>query len=131
MAKFVRGKSGNVKGRPRGTRDKRTALRALLVPHAPKLIRKIVALALAGDVGALRLCLDRLVSPLKSADNPVSLGRFTGTLAHQARAVLAAMATGRITPDEASAITAALSAQARITETDELEKRITALEATK
>ena len=63
---YEKGQSGNPSGRPPGIRDKRTALRALLEPHAPALIAKAVEMAKAGDATALRICLDRLIPPAKS-----------------------------------------------------------------
>ena len=63
---FERGQSGNPTGRPPGTKDKRTALRELLEPHAPALIEKAVSLALEGDITAIKICLDRLIPALKS-----------------------------------------------------------------
>ena len=55
-----------------GTRHKATlAALALLNGEAEGLTRKAVELALAGDVTALRLCLERLVPPCREA--PVRL----------------------------------------------------------
>ena len=131
MARFQKGVSGNPAGKPRGARDKRTELRALLAPHAERLVKKAVKLALGGDTTALRICIDRLLAPVKAKDEAVKVGKATGTLAEQGRAVLKAMAAGRITPEQASVIMGAVAAQARIVEVDELERRIAALEATK
>ena len=127
--KFTKGRSGNPNGRPVGIQDKRVALRSLLDPHAPKLIQKVVAKALKGDIAALRICMDRLVAPLKSKDMPVRLQAFQGTLADQGRAVLDALGREDITPDEAGAIMQAVSAHARIVEVADLAARIAALEA--
>jgi hypothetical protein len=63
MAKFQNGCSGNPAGRPKGSRDRRTALRELLAPHAGHLISKAVELANSGDTPALRLCLERILPP--------------------------------------------------------------------
>ena len=66
--RFSPGCSGN----PAGTRHKATqAALALLSGEVDGLTRKAVELALAGDVTALRLCLERLVPPCREA--PVSL----------------------------------------------------------
>jgi hypothetical protein len=59
-------------GKPRGARHRATqAALALLSGEAEGLKRKAVELALAGDVTALRLCLERLVPPCREA--PISL----------------------------------------------------------
>lgn len=65
---FKKGKSGNPKGRPAGTGDKRRELRALLEPHASALIEKAVQMALGGDTTALRLCLDRIIPPMRAIE---------------------------------------------------------------
>lgn len=130
MAKFQKGQSGNPAGKPKGARDKRTELRALLEPHAEKLINKVVALALEGDTTALRICVDRLIAPVKPRDVPVNMGKIEGSLADQGRTILGALSGGSITPDEAVSLMQAVAAQARIIEVDEFERRISRLEST-
>lgn len=125
---FTKGMSGNPAGKPKGARDKRTALRELLQPHAADLTKKAVELALAGDTTALRICIDRCIPVMKAKDEPVLVPGLAGTLAEQGQAVLSAMAVGTVTPDQASAVMQVISAQARIIEVDELEKRLAALE---
>lgn len=61
MARFQPGQSGNPKGKVPGTLSRRAQLAKLLEPHGEALINKAVELALAGDVVALRLCLERLL----------------------------------------------------------------------
>src|SRR4051812_21410410 len=65
---FKKGRSGNPRGKPKGAKDKRTALRGLLQPHERELVQKAVDLALAGDTTALRMCMDRLMPPLRARD---------------------------------------------------------------
>ncbi|MGV0130345.1 DUF5681 domain-containing protein [Burkholderia gladioli] len=125
---FKKGQSGNPAGKPKGARDKRTALRELLQPHAAALVSKAVELAKAGDTTALRICIDRCIPVMKAKDEPVDLPALTGSLAERGDAVLRAMAAGTITPDQANAVMQVLAAQVRIVEADELEKRISALE---
>jgi hypothetical protein len=129
VARFEKGQSGNPAGKPKGAKDKRTELRSLLQPHAEDLVAKVVALAKSGDTTALRICIDRLIPPAKAKDGPVDVGPLAGSLADQGRLVLGAVSDGRLTPDEAATLMQAISVQARIVETDELEARIAALEA--
>ena len=123
------GHSGNPAGKPRGAKDKRTALRELLQPHSEKLIGKVVELALIGDTTALRICIDRLIAPIRSKDTPVSIGKLDGSSSEKGLTVINALADGCITPDEAATIMQVISAQTRIVQIDEFEKRIAALEA--
>jgi hypothetical protein len=128
--KYKKGQSGNEAGRPRGIPDRRTALRELLQPHAEALVNKAVELAQAGDTTALRICIDRLIPPVKARDESVDLGPLGESLAEQGKTVLEALAAGAITPDQAATMMSAIAAQARIVEVDELEKRVAALEET-
>ncbi|KFL18976.1 Uncharacterised protein [Ralstonia pickettii] len=126
--KFKPGQSGNPAGKPKGAKDKRTALRELLLPHAADLVKKAVDMALAGDATALRICIDRLIPAAKAKDSPITLDGLSGSLGEQGQTVVNALAGGQLTPDEANAVMSVLSAQARIIEVDELEKRLAALE---
>ena len=125
--KFLPGRSGNPRGRPKGIEDRRVALRALLEPRAPQLVEKVVQKALKGDVGALRLCLDRLIPPVKARYETVSLP-LGGTLADKGNAVLDAAARGELSPDELSMLMQAINAQAHIVKVDDLERRVKELE---
>jgi Family of unknown function (DUF5681) len=67
---FQPGLSGNPAGKPKGTRNKTTlAVEAPLDGEAETLTRKAIELAKAGDLAALRVCLDRIAPPRK--DRPV------------------------------------------------------------
>jgi len=103
-------------------------LRGLLSPHADQLVGKAVQLALEGNVPAIRLCMERLVPPLRASDQPVRLPALQGSLADQAQQLMTAVAAGEITPDTAASLMQVLAAQARIIEISELEQRIASLE---
>ena len=128
MAKFKPGMSGNANGRPQGTDDRRREARKLLDSHREALIEKVVDLALKGDTVALRICIDRIVPALRPKDLPILLAKPEGSLSDYGRTVLEAMAGGEISPDEGSTVMSVISAQARIVEVDELERRVAALE---
>lgn len=128
MAKFKAGVSGNKAGRPPGIKDKRSELRALIEPHAGALIQKAVDLALGGDTNALRLCMERLVPPIRAQTESVTLA-LSGTLAERAEAVVEAAATGTISPDAASVLMNLLAQVARVEEASELKKEILEIKA--
>jgi len=125
---WEKGESGNPAGRPPGVRDKRTAMRELLVPHAEELVAKVVEMAKEGDTTALRICIDRLMPPLKGRDEPAPLPTLTGSLGDRGRAVLDALANGELTPEQAGTMLSAIATQARIVEVEEIEARVAALE---
>jgi hypothetical protein len=87
------------------------ALRALLEPRAPEFVEKVVQEALKGDVGVLRLCLDRLIPPVQACNETVNLP-LGGTLTEKGNAVVEAAARGELSPDELSMLMQASSAQA-------------------
>ncbi len=121
--------SPNPKGRPKGSKDRRTLLFQQLVPHGGKLIAKAVKMALAGDSAMLTLCLNKLVANPKPVDRLVNLKSLKGTLTEKGDAVIKAASVAEITPTEASVLLSALTAQAKLIEVDDLTQRIEALES--
>jgi len=131
---FKPGQSGNPAGRPKGVRNKTTlAVEALLDGEAEAITRKAIEKAKDGDMTAIRLCLDRLVPPVK--DRPVMFEmppiERAADAATAAGAVVEAVATGALTPCEASEVSKVLSAYVATLEASELEQRITKLEEAK
>lgn len=125
--RFEKGVSGNPTGRPRGSRDRRTVLRELLNPHAPDLVRKAVELALQGDSTALKMCLDRLISPLRATSPEVTID-LSGSLQECGESVLKAMNDGSLDAVTGNTYLSALSEQARLKEHTEFEVRLAELE---
>ncbi|MBH1978495.1 MAG: hypothetical protein I8H67_09010 [Comamonadaceae bacterium] len=121
------GQSGNPKGRPPG-RGEVAKLRAAIGERVPELLAAMMARALDGDVGAARLLLERSIAPLKAAEQPQALSLPDGSLTEQGRAVLAAVAAGELAPGQGAALLAAVGTLARVTEIDELARRIEVLE---
>lgn len=126
--KFKPGQSGNPKGRPRGSGDKRNKYRTLLEPHAGKIIQAVIDRGLDGDNTCLKLCMDRLVAPYRPQDAVFEIGIAGGSLTDQGRNVLSAMSKGHLSATDATAILSALATAGRIIEMDELEKRLSELE---
>jgi len=127
---FRKGQSGNPKGRPR-TGSKVAALREQIAEHVPGIVKRLIDAALAGDMQASRLLLDRVLPPLRAEDGAIKINLPDGSMADQGEAIIKAAAMGQITPAQASAMTAALTGLARIKELSELEERIAALESGK
>lgn len=122
------GQTGNPKGRPPG-QSEITKLRASIAVDAPDILAGLVKAAKGGDIQAARLILERVLPPLKGTEQPIPLDIPTeGTLTAKASAVLVATAKGEIAPGQAAQLMTALGVLARISEVDELEARIAALE---
>ncbi len=121
-------------GSKAGSRHRVTkAIEALLEGQHEALTAKAVAMALAGDTVALRLCLDRLAPPRKDAPISIELPpvRTAAEAVEASAVILAAVAAGDVTPDEAGRVMALLSSHKSLIETGDLERRIEALEARK
>lgn len=128
---FEKGKSGNPKGRTQGTRCKATmAAQALLDGEAEALTRKAVELALAGDLTALRLCLERIVPPRKDGPVKVALPAIESPADIPAVtcALLDAVGKGQLTPSEAAALAALVEGHRKALETADLAERVAKLE---
>ena len=122
--------SGNA-GRPKGSRHKTTlAIQALLDGEGEALTRKAIDMALAGDTTALRLCLERIAPPRKDAPVRFDLPPMEGAqnAAAAMGAILAGVASGDLTPSEATGIAGLIEAYRKALETTELETRIKTLE---
>ena len=131
---FKPGQSGNPKGKPKGARHKATlAALELLDGEAESLTRKAVELALEGDTTALRLCLERIAPPRKDAPVSFALPEMK-TVADALTAInhiVQAVAKGELTPGEATSLAGLIEAFRKVVETNDLEQRITRLEARK
>ena len=119
-------------GKPKGTRSRITrAVEALLDGEGTALTRKAIELAKAGDLVALRLCLDRICPPRK--EWPVSFALAELSTAADAKlvasALVKAVADGELTPGEASELGRLLDAFTRVLDAAEFEERLSRLEA--
>ena len=122
------GQSGNPAGRAPGSGEV-AKMRAAMAEHVPALVAVLVERALSGDIGAARLLLERTIAPLKATEEAAPLTLPDGTLTEQGRAVLGAVAVGDPAPGQGAALLASLGTLAKLTETDELSRRVEVLEA--
>lgn len=103
-------------------------MRAAIGGQVLAIVEKLTASALSGDVGAARLLLERVIPPLKASEEATPLELPEGDLTEQGRAVMAAVATGRLAAGQGASLMASLGALAKLVETDELARRIKSLE---
>ena len=130
--RWTKGRSGNPAGRRHGSRNKATvALERIMAADAADVVRATVEAAKAGDMQAARLILDRVLPPRKGRPVRLDLPAIAtaADVLHAQAAVVAAMAGGELTPDEAGLVAGVLEARRKAIETVELEARVAALEA--
>jgi Family of unknown function (DUF5681) len=125
------GQSGNPRGTRTSSKHKATLFaESVLSGEAEGLVRKVIELAKAGDVGALKICMDRLLPPLKS--RPVNFKLPTLRTTSDALAALTAvaqgMASGQLLPEEAESLTATILTFIKAVEVSMFEDRLAALE---
>ncbi len=132
--RFQPGQSGNPAGARTGSRPKvLLALDALGEGRAEAIIQAMADRAEQGDAAAAQIILSRVWPQRKGRPTPLPLPsvRTAADTTAALGAVVAAVAEGTLTPDEAQSVSAVLEVQRKATETQELERRIVALEAAK
>jgi hypothetical protein len=119
------------RGRPRGRRNKTTVMaQQLLDSHAESLARKCLVSALQGDSKAMHLCLDRVLPARREL--PVKIGKLPlGTAAELSQAselVTQKVAAGQLTASQGHAIAELIERRRKVLETEDLDRRLQALE---
>jgi hypothetical protein len=99
MSRWRKGQSGNPAGRAPGSKNRASQI---LAEHGEQLAQAAIGLALGGDVAALRLCLSRIVAPVRHRPidtplAPVEPGQERAALLEAVNAALA----GEIAPADA------------------------------
>ncbi len=123
---FQPGQSGNPAGRPKGTRDWRLSISQ---SKQDRLKRKLLKMALDGDMRAMQLVVDRLWPRLRSEATPIQLDAASAQLADQGSLIVDAALAGKISSTVARDLLAGLADVARLKELTEHEQRLAALEA--
>ena len=129
---FQKGESGNPAGRPRGARNRTTVLlENLLAEDAEAIARKAIELAKAGEIAALRMCLDRLVPVRKDEPAVFDLPPLDTAADSVAAAagIVAAVAAGDLTPSQGADLAAVIDVYVGALATKDFEERLAKLES--
>jgi hypothetical protein len=126
------GQSGNPSGRPPGARNRASVLaEQMLTADVENIVRTVIDRAVGGDTTCLRLCLERLLPPVRERSVEIPLPDVA-TVADAVAAmtvVVGRVASGDIAPGEAAAVASVVETFRRTVETQDLERRIAELEA--
>jgi hypothetical protein len=119
-------------GRPPGSKNRTTLLvEELVAGEAEKVTRKVIDLALEGNVRCMQLCLDRLL-PRRNG-RPVDFELPAVKNIHDVVTAMAAITTGvndgSLTAEEAGQLVNFLNGYAKILETHDLTARLETLES--
>jgi hypothetical protein len=128
---FQPGQSGNPAGRPKGVRAKAALFaEGLFDGEAEELIREAVRMAKAGDIAAMRLCLDRITPRRRDRVAPFELPPLDGaaSVVSGLADIAAAVSAGDLSPLEADAMSRVLDRYLRSLEHIDIEQRIAKLQ---
>ena len=94
------------------------------------IVRMVIEAAKAGDMTAARLILDRIAPPRRGSTILFKLPTIqtAADVSKALSAVMASVAHGELTPDEATAISGVVETKRKAIETQELEMRVVVLE---
>jgi hypothetical protein len=128
---FQKGQSGNPAGRPRGIVNRATALaQNLLSERVEGIARKVIELAEEGDMAAIRVCMERLVPPIKH--QPVALElppiEKAADSVEAMASIAAAVAAGDLTAAEAAELAKVVDVYVRALDSKGFDERLSALE---
>ena len=127
---FTKGVSGNPTGRPRGIKDKRHRYAESIDAMIPQVLESVYQKALAGDMTAAKMLLDRTLPNKRPEQERVEISH-TGNFPSDAQNVLRSVLDGEVSPDVGASLLSAMTSVLKAIEVEELAKRIEALEEAK
>jgi hypothetical protein len=127
---FKKGASGNPAGRPKGIKDKRHRYSEAIEAMIPKVLDSVFQKAIAGDMTAAKMLLDRTLPTKRPEQERVQIPIKENT-ALNARDVLKSVFDGDVSPDVGASLLNALTGVLKAIEVENLARRIDALEGRK
>jgi hypothetical protein len=131
--RFKKGQSGNPAGRPRGSRNKATqASEILLEGDAENITRKLIELALGGNMIAIKLCINLYHQTMKGRLISLSLPALKSPKdsTRVVAAIFKASTSGEITISEAEELSNIVMNYNKCYELQDLDERLREVEET-
>ncbi len=128
---FKKGQSGNLKGRPKGVRNKSTlAAEILLEGSLEGICRRIESEALNGNMQAAKMILDRFLPTRRDRAIKMDLPQIHNgeDILKAVGAIIDAIACGEISPSEGESLSRTLERYSNALEFHQFESRLLALE---
>jgi len=127
--RFVKGQSGNPRGRPPGSSPQAKLIKRML-DEADDILTTVLAKAKEGDAASAQIVLSRLLPQLKASAEKVQFELRTDVpLSEQAEAVMLGISLGQIDPETGKMLIGCLQSVSGIRAVEDLEQRIIQLEA--
>ena len=115
------------RGRPRGSRNKSTqALQKMLGAYAEPVIAKCISAALEGDRSAMRLCMERILPPIKYSPVQLRLPRVKNAVGvgSAMERLVQGVANGEIPPEQAEMMAKVLEIRASRLQEEDVERHV-------
>lgn len=131
QGKFIKGKSGNPFGRPRGVRNRATVLaEKLFEDDIEEICKQAIDQAKKGNIHAIKLILDRIFPIKKEASFFIDLPCVNNAqdILKAVNRVAEAICEGKISPSEGELLTRIIDRQAKAIELNDFELRLRSLE---
>jgi len=124
-------RKGRAATRPGGSRNKATIrMQEMLDEQAEKLVKKALELAMEGSVGALRLCVERILPARKSEPLLCTMPRIAkaGDAVDAVASIASAATAGEVSADQAAKLAKVISVYLDSLEAYEFDERLAKLE---
>lgn len=131
---FIKGQSGNPKGKPKGVRHAATQISyALMEGNLEEVLATVIDRAKRGDMAACKMVLDKVLPNTKDRSITLEMPSINDLkdVGNAQAEILQAVSIGGITPSEGEKIASIIEARRRAIETIDLEERISRLEGVK
>jgi len=137
MTQFKKGQSGNIQGRPKGSKNKNTIIEQALSDYSEEnnvdakksILDSLIGEAMTGDYNSIKLILERLSPSLKPVSQAINLDvRLPKDPVKRAEKIIDLTIQGELLIDEAKVLLEGMKSVLQIKEFAEIEKRIEELE---